>query len=174
MVYGFVKQSGGHVQIYSEVGHGTTIRIYLPTTDEKAGAAGETGEEALGTFAAKGETVLVVEDDPRVRRVTIARLNALGYRVIEAENGAAGLVALDELGGAVDLLFSDIVMPGEISGSDLAREARRRIPHLKVVLTSGYARPEVLQRGLEGNVGWIKKPHTALELARVLRDTLDP
>jgi PAS domain S-box-containing protein len=172
MVYGFVKQSGGHVQIYSEVGKGTTIRIYLPHTADAEEAAAAPSDSSMKAYAAKGETVLVAEDDERVRRVTVARLNNLGYRVVEAENGPSALAALEAMNGKVDLLFTDIVMPG-MSGSDLAVEVRRRIPGLKVILTSGYAQPDVLQRGMAESTNWLKKPHTALELARTLRETLD-
>jgi CheY-like chemotaxis protein len=173
MVYGFVKQSSGTVQIYSELGHGTTIRVYLPRAQEGDVTTTAAADAAMGAFAAKGETVLVVEDDQRVRRVTVARLNNLGYRVIEAENGPAAIAALDERGDDIDLLFTDIVMPGGMSGSDLAQEAHRRWPGLKVLLTSGYAQPEVLSRGRREGTRWLKKPHTAIELARTLRETLD-
>jgi len=172
MVYGFVKQSGGHVQIYSEVGKGTTIRIYLPRTADAEETTVAPSVSSMSAYAAKGETVLVAEDDERVRRVTVARLNNLGYRVVEAENGPSALAALDAMNGKVDLLFTDIVMPG-MSGSDLAVEVRRRIPGLKVILTSGYAQPDVLRRGMAESTNWLRKPHTALELARTLRETLD-
>jgi len=173
MVYGFVKQSGGHVQIYSEVGKGTSIRIYLPRTADAEEPVVAPSDSRMSAYAAKGETVLVAEDDERVRRVTVARLNNLGYRVVEAANGPSALAALEAQSGKVDLLFTDIVMPGGMSGSDLAQEARRRVPGLKVVLTSGYAQPDVVQRGMAESTIWLRKPHTALDLARTLRETLD-
>jgi CheY-like chemotaxis protein len=172
MVYGFVKQSGGHVQIYSELGKGTTVRMYLPRAAESDVAAPQPAEVSAGSFPAKGERVLVVEDDPRVRRITVDRLNALGYDVVEAENGPA---ALEKLDGhePIDLLFTDMVMPGGMSGSGLAELARQRVPGLKVLFTSGYAEPEVIRKGSIKGSDWLGKPYTALELARKLREVLD-
>ena len=173
MVYGFVKQSGGHVQIYSELGKGTTIRMYLPrATDAEAEQSDALGGGA-GAFRAQGETVLVVEDDPRVRQVTVTRLTGLGYSVVEAENGPRALELLTQRGDGVDLLFTDMVMPGGLSGSDLAQEARKQVPGLKVLFTSGYAQPEVVRRGLAESANWLNKPYTGAVLARKLREVLD-
>ncbi len=171
MVYGFVKQSGGHVRIYSEPGHGTTVRIYLPADDQRLPKAKKTGaDRALRTTA--GETVLAVEDDPMVRKVSVRRLKDLGYKVIEADNGQAALAVID--GGAkIDLLFTDIVMPGGMTGLDLAREARKRRPSLKVLFTSGYADPAIAKGGmLTENASWLGKPYGTGNLASKLRALL--
>ena len=170
MVYGFVKQSGGHLQLYSEPGQGTSIRIFLPA------ALGETpeGRGRTSTAASPGgtETILVVEDDARVRRVAVARLDDLGYRVVEASNAAEALERL-ERHRDIALLFTDVVMPGGMAGDELAQHARRKMPGLKVLLTSGYAEPEIAGRELAYSGSWLKKPYTAKELAIKLRSLLD-
>jgi len=121
----------------------------------------------------KGERILVVEDDPRVRRVSVRRLKELGYAVVEVETGPAALEILDN-GEPVDLLFTDIVMPGGMSGIELAREARARRPELKVLFTSGYAEPAVIEKGLlTANSGWLGKPYNIRELAAKLRELID-
>jgi len=172
MVYGFVKQSGGHVQLYSEPGHGTTVRLYLPIRESGIpAAAGPAGTAAAA--ASRGETILVVEDDPRVRRVAVRRLKELGYAVIEADSGPAALQILGR-GEPLDLLFTDIVMAGGMTGVDLAQEARRRRPALKILLTSGYAEPAVSKGGLAlSNAAWLGKPYSSDELQAKLRELLD-
>ena len=172
MVYGFVKQSGGHVQLYSELGHGTTIRLYLPARGEGAGAAEVAADQALAS--ASGERILVVEDDPRVRRVAVRRLKELGYVTVEAESGPAALRLL-EGGHPFDLLFTDVVMGGGLSGIELAEEARRRQPKLKVLFTSGYAEPAVAKRGLRSvkSAAWLSKPYSTSGLQAKLREVLD-
>ncbi|MGJ3263456.1 MAG: ATP-binding protein, partial [Salinarimonas sp.] len=170
MVYGFVKQSQGHAQIYSEPGHGTTVRMYLPCAEEAIEDEAPAGSQ-LDAYRAQGETILVVEDQPRVRRLAAARLRELGYVVHEAANGPA---ALDLLAAhaQVDLVFTDVIMPGGMTGGDLAARARMLRPDLKVIFTSGYAEPDLVRDGLaEGGV-WLKKPYTAIEFGRVLRRTL--
>jgi CheY-like chemotaxis protein len=114
----------------------------------------------------------VVEDDPRVRRVTVARLRDAGYRVIEAGNGAEALAKLDQR-PKVDLLFTDLVMPGGMTGDQLARHARRVDPAIKVLLTSGYAEPMIAGREQARSGTWLNKPYTAVELATVVRSVLD-
>jgi PAS domain S-box-containing protein len=172
MVYGFVKQSGGHVQLYSEVGLGTTVRMYLPARAAEGATA--VRRTAVPTTRAKaGDTILVVEDDPRVRRVSVRRLKELGYTVVEADGGPAALKVLDR-GGAIDLLFTDVVMAGGMTGIELAREAHRRRPGLKTLFTSGYAEPAVIQRGLPGSESaWLSKPYSTLELHSKIRELLD-
>ncbi|HEY8030913.1 MAG TPA: PAS domain S-box protein [Methylocella sp.] len=171
MIYGFVKQSGGHIQLYSEPGIGTTVRIYLPEHAGKASAAVER-VPASTTQEALGETVLVVEDDQRVRRVSVRRLRELGYAIIEADSGAAALLVLDRE-DLIDVLFTDIVMPGCMSGIDLAHEARRRRPELKVLFTSGYAEPAAVRGStLTTNVAWLGKPYSINELDAKLRALL--
>jgi CheY-like chemotaxis protein len=172
MVYGFAKQSGGHVQLYSEVGLGTTVRMYLPAREAEA-AETERRKPVSSAPLRAGETILVVEDDPRVRRVSVRRLKELGYAVIEADSGPAALQVLDR-GEAIDLLFTDVIMAGGMTGIDLAREAGRRRPGLKVLFTSGYAEPEVMERGLPtSGSAWLGKPHSARELHTKIRELLD-
>ena len=171
MVYGFVKQSNGHIQLYSEFGHGTTVRIYLPARDLGDTVAPDVAKP--GARAAGGETILVVEDDPRVRRVSVRRLKELGYKVIEAENGPSALKALDQA-GHLDLLFTDVVMAGGMSGIDLAEEVRRRRPGLKILFTSGFAEPAIQKQGLMAtDTDWLAKPYATAELESKLRDLLD-
>jgi signal transduction histidine kinase len=170
-VFGFVKQSGGHVKIYSELGEGTTIKIYLPrfTGPEEAPPPAKAGGRS---DVAATETVLLVEDDPRVRTSTAAALLELGYTVTEA---AGGEEALQELGQstAIALMLTDIVMPG-MNGRQLAEQARKHFPSLKVVFMTGFTRNAVVHNGvLDHNVHFIAKPFTLEQLAAKLRDALD-
>lgn len=170
-VFGFVKQSGGHVKIYSEPGEGTTIKIYLPrfTGPEEAAPPAKAGGRS---DVAATETVLLVEDDPRVRTSTAAALLELGYTVTEA---AGGEEALQELGQstAIALMLTDIVMPG-MNGRQLAEQARKHFPSLKVVFMTGFTRNAVVHNGvLDHNVHFIAKPFTLEQLAAKLRDALD-
>jgi PAS domain S-box-containing protein len=172
MVYGFLKQSGGHVQLYSEVGLGTTVRMYLPARAAEPSRVTRSGATAAAS-ARSGETILVVEDEPRVRRVSVRRLKELGYAVIEADSGPAALAVLDR-GESIDLLFTDVVMAGGMTGIDLAREASRRRPGLKILFTSGYAEPSVIEHGLPTAASaWLGKPHGVAELQVRLRRLLD-
>jgi len=172
MVYGFVKQSGGHVQIYSEPGHGTTVRIFLPALASEARSIGKMNQPA-DSATAKGETILVVEDDQRVRRVSVRRLRELGYRVTEVDNGPAALDILRREAG-IDLLFTDVVMPGGMTGIELARRAREFRPALKIVFTSGYSERAITEGGMPmTNSGWLAKPYATRDLAAKLRELLD-
>jgi PAS domain S-box-containing protein len=171
MVYGFVKQSGGHVQLYSELGAGTTVRLYLPARHGEASAA----PRLAGTPApvSTGDTVLLVEDDPRVRRVSRRRLQELGYVVLEAESGPAALKFFDD-GADIDVLFTDIVMSGGMTGIDLAHEVRRRRTGIKILFTSGHAEPAVVSGGLSTTgAEWLSKPYGIDELQSKLRKLLD-
>jgi PAS domain S-box-containing protein len=171
MVYGFVKQSGGHVEIDSELGRGTTIRMYLSAHGTVERAA-RRSDAAAGEEARPDATILLVEDDRRVRNTSVRRVKELGYRVIEAESGAAALAVL-ERGETVDLLFTDVVMPG-MTGIELAREARRRRPGLRILFTSGYTDPVLgeEERPIE-NADWLAKPYLSRELAAKLRALLE-
>lgn len=175
MVYGFTKQSGGHVQIYSEVGQGTSVRLFLPAASmvaplaEPASADGHLPPSGL---PGGSETILVVEDDARVRRVAVARLEDMNYRVLQAETAAEALGVL-AAHPEVALLFTDIVMPGGMSGDELAREARQLRPGLKIIMTSGFAEPSVAVRELAAEASWLKKPYSAMELAVRIRELLD-
>src|SRR5262249_22289692 len=135
MVYGFAKQSGGHVAIYSEVGSGTTVKVYLPRWQGDAAEIAQHAEPATPT--ANSETVLVVEDDADMRLVAVSMLRSLGYSVLEAPNGTAALAALAEH-PKVALLVSDVVLAGNMNGRRLAEEARKLHPRLKVLFMSGY------------------------------------
>ena len=165
MVFGFLRQSGGHVNVYSELGTGTTFRLYLP----RAGVSGVVREVAAPRSVSRGEgeVVLVVEDNPSVRRVVIRQIKGLGYRVLEAEAAAA---ALDMLAcERVDLLITDIVMPGGLDGVELARLARERWPELKIVLTSGFPQDRVGANGELGDLPLLSKPYSLESLAETLR-----
>ncbi len=175
MVYGFTKQSGGHVQLYSEVGQGTSVRLFLPAASLAApqpGAASADSSLEPSGLPGGSETILVVEDDARVRRVAVARLEDMNYRVLQAETAAQALAVL-VAHPEIALLFTDIVMPGGMSGDELAREARSLRPGLKIIMTSGFAEPSVAVRELAAEASWLKKPYSAMELALRIRELLD-
>jgi PAS domain S-box-containing protein len=169
MVYGFVKQSGGHVKIYSEVGQGTTIRMYLPRSREAEDVETVTkpGPAVGGT-----ETVLVVEDDEDVRETVVDMLSGLGYRVIKAKHAQAAL-AIIESGILVDVLFTDVVMPGPVRSPDLARKARERLPGIAVLFTSGYTDNAIVHAGrLDEGIELLSKPYSRDALAHKIRHVL--
>ncbi len=171
MVYGFIKQSRGHIKIYSESGQGTTVRMYLPRYlgDQKRVAAVK--PEAVATGGS--ETILLVEDDPMVLRYAQNQMEALGYRVLSASSGRRALEILREQ-GRVDLLFTDVVMPGGMNGRELADEARKMQPDLKVLYTSGYTENAIVHHGrLDPGVQLLSKPYRRLELARRIRRVLE-
>jgi len=171
MVYGFIKQSGGHIKIYSEVGHGTTVRLYLPRT-----AAAVPSADAAGTIEpipGGNETVLVVEDNADVRKVVESQLSRLGYRVVVAAHGPAALAVL-ESGLPVDLLFTDVVMPEGMTGFELADAARASRPGLKVLVTSGFPGASFHPpAGLDAGMNFLSKPYRRQDLAHAVRDVLD-
>jgi signal transduction histidine kinase/ActR/RegA family two-component response regulator len=171
MVYGFAKQSGGHVTIYSEQGRGTTVKLYLPQAEPSA----ERDGEALDRRApqGRGERILVLEDDPDVRGLAVSLLEALGYWVLEAQDGAEALAVLEQA-GRIDLLLSDVVLPGGMSGPDLATQARRLDPSLKVLFMSGYREKAAHRNGSLGVVGEVlTKPFRKHDLAARVRAALD-
>ncbi len=169
MVYGFVKQSGGHVKIYSEVGQGTTVKIYLP----RSTAAEEPIGPALQQGAVGGsETILVAEDDEAVRATVVEMLTQLGYRVLKASDAASALAVI-ESGVPIDVLFTDVVMPGTLRSPELARIARERLPNLAVLFTSGYTENAIVHGGrLDPGVELLGKPYTRERLARRIRQVL--
>jgi PAS domain S-box-containing protein len=170
MVYGFVRQSGGHITIYSEVGHGTTINLYLPRV--RGAAAQPAGRTMSDTDSQARETVLVVEDDERVRRLTAKRLKMIGYEVIEAIDGPKALEVLNR-GDKVDLVFTDLVMPGGLSGREVAMQARMIRPGVKVLLTSGYSEELVHGDDLQRErLRVLRKPYRQADLAFALREVL--
>jgi signal transduction histidine kinase/DNA-binding response OmpR family regulator len=164
--YGFVKQSGGHIKIYSEMGEGTTVKIYLPRTRRAQDAMDITGPQpALGG----SERILVVEDDEGVRAAVVDMLTDLGYRVQRAENAEAAL-KLMESGSGFDLLFTDVVMPGAISTRELAKRAQAMHPGIKILYTSGYTQNAIVHNGrLDDDAFLLSKPYRKDELARKLR-----
>jgi len=170
MVFGFIKQSGGHIKIYSEVGHGTTIKMYLPRAQQAEDAA---QESAPSRPRGGSETILVVEDDALVRRNVVAQLTGLGYTTIEAADGVEALRVV-ETNGAIDLLFTDVVMPGGINGRMLADEVTRKRPAIRVLFTSGYAQNAIVHHGrLEAGVHLLGKPYRTADLARMVRVALE-
>lgn len=173
MVYGFAQQSGGQVRIYSEVGHGTTVRLYLPSATKKDATATASIQKAVETPRSRSEMVLVVEDSEEVRRIAVRQLRDLGYRVLEAENGKAAVGAL-EANPEIDLLFTDVVMPGGMSGIELAEAARLRNPGLKVLYTTGFTEAAARSSGgFTGSDLLISKPYRKGDLALRLRDALE-
>jgi CheY-like chemotaxis protein len=171
-VYGFVKQSGGHVKIYSELGQGTTVKLYLPRLHSSEDMAEPTEIESRAPGAA-GETILVVEDDNDVRAYTTSILSELGYAVLEAATGASALRVL-ESHPEIELLFTDVGLPGGMNGRQLADAARQLRPTLKILFTTGYARNAIVHDGrLDPGVVLITKPFSYAALAAKLRDVLD-
>jgi CheY-like chemotaxis protein len=172
MVYGFAKQSGGHVQLYSEAAQGTSVRVFLPILKHGQAVDVATAEDPAPTIPSGSELILVVEDDLRVRRVAVARLKDAGYRILEASNGTEALILFGQ-NPDIALLFTDMVMPGGLAGDKLAEEIRRLKPDIRVLFTSGYASPQIAGDRLSENEIWLKKPYTARELAIRLRELLD-
>jgi PAS domain S-box-containing protein len=171
-VYGFVKQSGGHVKIYSEHGQGTTVKVYLPRLVGNAEEPAPAESPASLPLGDAQEVVLVVEDEAAVRQFSVEALTELGYRVLEADGAAAALRLIDAH-PEIALLFTDVVMP-EVNGRKLADEARRRRPGLKVLFTTGYTRNAVVHNGvLDPGVQLIGKPFTVEALAARVREVLD-
>src|SRR5712675_157454 len=171
MVFGFIKQSGGHISVYSEPGIGTNFRLFLPRMTEEVTTVEESS--AVPLVHGRGETVLVVEDNAALRRVVMRQLGELGYRVRDAENAAEGLQVMEK--ESIDLLLTDVVMPGGTDGRELARRARQRWPSLKVVFTSGFS-----EARLNGNASpplsctpLLNKPYRKEELASAAREALD-
>ncbi|MGN6820196.1 MAG: ATP-binding protein [Sphingomonas sp.] len=174
MVYGFVKQSGGHIKVYSEPGEGTTVRIYLPRLIGETVPDDARGQDVPVPEGSRDETILVCEDDDDVRAYTVEALRELGYRVLEAHDGQSALRLLDRQEGPVDLLFTDVVLPEGMTGATVAVEARRLRPEIKVLFTTGYARNAIVHHGrLDPGVELITKPFAYSDLAARIRDLLD-
>ena len=170
MVYGFVKQSAGHIKIYSEEGHGTTIRMYLPPGSGDSIAASDIDVSAA--IEGGHETILVVEDDKLVRGYVLTQLRSLGYVTLEAANGAEAM-ALVEAGHEFNLLFTDVIMPGAMNGRQLADEVAKFRPGLKVLYTSGYTENAIIHHGrLDSGVLLLAKPYRKSEMAGMIRAAL--
>ncbi len=171
MVYGFVKQSSGHIKIYSEPGHGTVVKIYLPRAKGRPQQAPD--DAVIESVRGGDETVLVVEDDALVRKHAVAQVQALGYTTLAANDAAQALALIDGHPG-IDLLFTDIVMPGGMNGRQLADEAAKRRPRLKVLFTSGYTEDALVHQGrLDPGILLLAKPYRRTDLARMIRRALD-
>jgi PAS domain S-box-containing protein len=166
MAYGFIKQSGGHIKIYSELGHGTTLRIYLPRALD---AEAELPAKLQGPVIGGTETILVVEDDPKVQSTVVDMLTDLGYRVLKANDGQSALSVV-ESGVPIDLLFTDVVMPGPLRSVDLAKRAKQHLPDIAILFTSGYTHNAIVHGGrLDPDVELLSKPYRREDLARKLR-----
>jgi PAS domain S-box-containing protein len=169
-VYGFVKQSGGHVKLYSEVGRGTTVRIYLPR--RQGDAEGEEIDDSQLAPEAFGETILVVEDDPDVRAYSVGALQELGYQVVEASDGPSAIRLLEQR--RFDLVFTDVVLPAGMTGAQIVARAVELWPGIKTLFTTGYARNAIVHHGrLDPGVQLITKPFTFDDLAAKVREVLD-
>lgn len=169
MAYGFVKQSGGHIRLYSEVGEGTTVRVYLPRS---TGTAVEPLRAKAGGLKHGNETVLVVEDDAKVRETVVDLLSGLGYAVLKANNAEQALAVI-ESGVHIDLLFTDVVMPGALRSTEMVRRALQTLPALKVLYTSGYTQNAIVHGGrLDPGVELLSKPYSRQQLAFKLRHVL--
>lgn len=174
MVYGFVRQTGGHITLYSEEGLGTSFGLYFPSLSEKSASAerSHTGRYAAQAPFGKGRKVLVVEDNPNVRRLSVTRIRDLGFEVVEAVSGDEAL-ALLRSGIQIDIVFSDLIMPGSLSGYELAAQVAVEFPHLKVLLTSGYASDIAAARGAVGeNQDVLHKPYRQSDLVARLQALL--
>ncbi len=172
MIYGFVKQSGGHVKIYSEVGHGTTVKIYLPRAvgDEQTRDDRSLRQRAMPSG---DENILVVEDDPDVRAFVTTALEALGYSVTEAGDGPSAVAIMDQ-GRDFDLLFTDVVLPSGMNGRQVADQYAKRYPRGKILFSSGYTENAIVHHGrLDDDAELLAKPYTREALARVVREILD-
>ena len=170
MVHGFVKQSGGHIKIYSEVGEGTAIKLYFPRSQQQEDSVvvADHGPVVGGT-----ETILVAEDDEKVRETVVAMLADLGYSVLKAKDATAALMVI-ESGVKIDLLFTDVVMPGPLKSAEMARQARERMPDLAVLFTSGYTENSIVHGGkLDAGVELLSKPYTRESMARKIRHVLN-
>jgi signal transduction histidine kinase/CheY-like chemotaxis protein len=172
MVYGFVKQSNGHVKIYSEEGHGTTVKLYLP---QAAGAAEAPVAEAGIAGVERGDkSILIVEDDPLVREYVVTQISNFGYATLAAGNAAEALAIIDGP-EHIDLLFTDVIIPGGMNGRELAIEALKRRPGLKVLYTSGYTENAIVHHGrLDAGVLLLPKPYLSSDLARMIRTAMAP
>ena len=168
--YGIVRQSGGAISVYSEPGHGTTIRIYLPTADSKA--APETAEKRPVTALRGSETILVLEDEARVRKLVCEVLTGRGYKVLEAVRGEQAVRLAAEHAGQIDLLLTDVVMP-EMSGPQVLEQIRVKHPMLKVLFMSGYTDEAMVHHGiLDSGAPFLQKPFLPETLARKVREAL--
>ncbi len=171
MVFGFVKQSGGHITIYSEEGEGTTVKLYFPISEAEAATVAAPAASAIPRGS--GENVLIVEDDDSLREAAVTTVSSLGYRTVAVADGPAALEKLDA-GIAFDVLFTDVVLPHGMNGVALAKAAQARQPGLRVLYTSGYTENAIIHNGVvDADIELLDKPYRRGELARLLRRVLD-
>ncbi len=169
MVFGFAKQSGGHVTLYSELGQGTTVKLYLPRVRRDIDAPAKV---PTNLPSAEGETVLVVEDDPDLQKLVVAMISGLGYEVIAANDGKSALEAVAKA-RHIDLLLTDVILPGGMNGPEIARAVSEKNPGLKVLMMSGYPRDAITQQGQLGDgVALLEKPFRKTVIAQKIRDVL--
>jgi CheY-like chemotaxis protein len=170
MVYGFVKQSGGHAKLYSEPGIGTTIKIYLPPLAR--GEHDDAFQQNVGSTSHKGSgRMLVVEDDPLVRESVCAKLEKLGYDVAQVNSASEAITALEHDSG-YSLVFTDVIMPGEMTGADLVRKVKQRWPGIRLLMTSGYTEVSALGKiKMPEGVRLLSKPYSNAELAAAIEET---
>lgn len=173
MVYGFVRQSGGHITLYSELGHGTSFGLYFPVLETVGTQTSTISSRSASVLpSGRGQVVLVVEDNPRVRKLSIERIRDLGYQTLEASNGDDAYTLLRS-GTHVDILFSDLVMPGALNGYDLTAQVQKEFPDVKILLTSGYASDVISNKmGATGEFKILHKPYRQSELAERLHAVL--
>jgi CheY-like chemotaxis protein len=170
MVYGFVKQSNGHIRIYSEEGHGTTVKLYLPQALGVADAL--PAKTGISEFERGDESILIVEDDALVREYVVTQIGRLGYDTLAASNGAEALAIINGP-ERIDLLFTDVIMPGGMNGRQLGIEAQLLRPGLKILYTSGYTENAIVHHGrLDAGVLLLPKPYLGSDLARMIRTAL--
>jgi signal transduction histidine kinase/CheY-like chemotaxis protein len=173
MIYGFIRQSNGQIRVYSELGHGTTMCLYIPRYHGEAPANDPTADDAIGFEGGFGETVLVIDDEPTVRLLVVDLLQDAGYRVLEAGDGMAGLKILQS-DIRVDLLITDVGLPGGMNGRQVADAARVLRPELKVLFITGYAENAIIGNGhLDPGMQVITKPFAMEALANKVRDMID-
>jgi len=171
MIHGLVKQHGGSITVHSEIGQGTTIKLYFPASDN--GAAAKADEAAMAQTATEAETILLVEDDHAVRRLGRQVLIRLGYHVLESATADEAERTAVTYPGAIELLFTDIVLPDD-NGRRLANRIRRARPGIKVLLTSGYSQNVIEEHGvLDRGINFLEKPYAISDLSHKLREILD-
>lgn len=170
MVYGLMKQSGGHLRIYSEPGHGTVVKMFVPVANRTADTEDSGLYRRTERIEGGSERILVAEDDPAVRKTVVAMLSGLGYRVLQASSGQDALRQLEKSRNSVDLLFTDLVMPGRMTGAELVEQARTLHPDLKVLLTSGFSREHVAN---STQLPLLRKPYLKEQLATAIREALN-
>jgi CheY-like chemotaxis protein len=172
MVHGFIKQSGGHLNIYSEQGHGTTIRMYLPAAQDSENDQINETRAADALLSQNAATILMVDDNVDVRQIGISMLETLGYHVISADNARQALDILEKRDD-IDLVFTDVVMSGDMNGVELSTQIRRLWPDIKVVLCSGFTDRAITNaKGLSKDFAFINKPYRAAELAEKIAQSL--